>query len=131
MLVSDVSAISGWASIAAIVAALGAGVGLRRVKRAPSLVRRMRPHYVLGYAAVVFASIHTILATSLVRETPSTGIRFATVAFIALGAQTFVGASLQEPGAYRRVLRAWHLSTIAVLALTLAVHVMVNGAFAM
>lgn len=130
MIVSDASAISGWASIAAIAGALGAGIALRRFKRTPPLVRRMRPHYVLGYATLLFACVHVAFAMGLMREEPGSGLRFATVALIALGAQTFVGASLQDPGGYRRSLRAWHLSMIAVLAITLAVHVMVNGAFA-
>jgi hypothetical protein len=131
MVVADASAASGWASIAAIVLALAIGVLLRRFKHAPPLVRRMRPHYIVGYAALTFACAHVFFAMGLMRETPGSGIRFATVAFIALGAQTFVGASLQDPGGYRRPLRAWHLSMIAVLTLTLAIHLMVNGGFAL
>lgn len=131
MIAGDASAMSGWASIASIVAALAAGVTLRRLKRTPPLVRRMRPHYVLGYAALAFACVHVAFAMGLMREAPGAGLRFATVALIALGAQTFVGASLQDPGGYRRPLRVWHLSMIAVLAFTLIVHVMVNGAFAL
>ncbi len=91
----------------------------------------MRPHYTIGYVALAFACAHVFFAMGLMRETPGSGIRFATVALIALGAQTFVGASLQDPGGYRRALRTWHLSMIAVLALTLAAHVMVNGGFAL
>lgn len=91
----------------------------------------MRPHYVLGYAALAFACAHVFFAMGLTRETPGSGIRFATVALVTLGAQTFVGASLQDPGGYRRPLRTWHLSMIAVLAVTLAIHVMVNGGFAL
>ena len=131
MIAGSASAISGWASIALIVVALTAGVTLRRLKRTPPLVRRMRPHFILGYAALAFACIHVAFAMGLMREVSGTGIQFATIALIALGAQTFVGASLQDPGGYRRPLRAWHLWTIAVLAFTLAVHVMVNGAFAL
>jgi hypothetical protein len=131
MFVPDASAATGWASIAAIVLALAIGIALRRFKHAPPVIRRMRPHYAIGYAALAFASAHVFFAMGLMRETPGSGIRFATVALVALGAQTFVGASLQDPGGYRRPLRAWHLSMIAVLALTLAVHVMVNGGFAL
>ncbi len=126
----DASAISGWASIGAILAALGAGIALRRLKRTPPLVRRMRPHYVLGYTAFAFACAHVIFAMRLMRQTSGGGIRFAAIALIALGVQTFVGASLQDPGGYRRPLRAWHLTIIGVVALTLAVHVMADGAFA-
>jgi hypothetical protein len=127
----DASAATGWASIAAIVLAVVIGIVLRRFKRTPPLIARMRPHYVLGYAALACAAAPAFLAMGLMRETPGTGIRFATVALIALGAQTFIGASLQDPGGYRRTLRGWHLSTIAVLAVTLAVHVMANGGFAL
>ncbi len=131
MLFADASAASGWASIASIAAALAIGIALRRFTHAPPLVRRMRPHYIIGYAALTFACAHVFFAMGLMRETPVAGIKFATVALFALGAQTFVGASLQDPGGYRRSLRAWHLSMIAVLAITLAVHVIVNGGFAL
>ena len=131
MIVADASAATGWASIAAIVLALAAGVMLRRFRHVPSLVRRMRPHYVIGYAALALSCAHAFFAMGVVFETPGSGIRFATVALVALGAQTFVGASLQDPGGYRRPLRVWHLSMIVVLAVTLTAHVMVNGGFAL
>ena len=131
MLFADASAATGWASIAAIAAALAIGIALRRFKHAPPLVRRMRPHFIVGYAALTFAFAHVFFAMGFMRETPGAGIRFATVALVALGAQTFVGASLQDPGGYRRPLRTWHLSMIAVLAVTLAAHVMLNGGFAL
>ena len=67
----------------------------------------------------------------LIRQTPGSGIQWAAVALVALGAQTFIGASLQDPGGYRRPLRVWHLSTVGVLVITIAAHVMVNGGFAL
>lgn len=131
MPVADASAATGWASIAAIVLALAVGIALRRFKHAPPLVLRMRPHYAIGYAALAFAAAHVLFAMGLIRETSGSGLRFATVALVALGVQTFAGASLQDPGGYRRPLRAWHLSMIAVIAVTLAVHVIANGGFAL
>jgi hypothetical protein len=129
--VAGASGLTGWLAIVAIAAALTVGVWLRRFKDAPPLVRRMRPHYVFGYCALAFAAVHTFLAMGAVAQAGMTGITFATAALCALAFQTFIGASLQDPGGYRKTLRAWHLATIAALAVTLAVHVTLDGGLAL
>ncbi len=124
------SAVSGWLATILVLCAAFAGVFFRRLWRSPPLVRRMRPHYVLGYAALALAAIHGFFAMGAMRGADGAGLRAATVAILALGAQTFVGASLQDPGSYRRVLRKWHLAIFVALIFSIGFHVTVNAAFA-
>jgi len=121
------SPFTGWLAIALVALAAIVAVILRRLRHTPSLVRRMRPHYILGYAALALAALHAYFAMGSMHGADSGGIWAATGAIFALGAQTFVGASLQDPGAYRRSLRAWHLGILATLALLLVWHVTANG----
>ena len=121
------SGATGWLSIVAIITSLAIGIWLRRFQKAPALIRRMRPHYILGYAALALAGVHTILAMGAVKQAGSTGIQFATAALLSLGLQTFVGASLQDPGGYRRALRVCHIGIVVVLAIALLVHVTLDG----
>jgi len=111
------AAVSGWIALALIpIAALGGWV-LRRVRRG-RFALRMRPHYVLGYAAATFAAVH--LGTSLdgMAGAAALGIWSATLAFVAMLLQAFLGISLQAPGAYRLILRRWHVATlVAILGL--------------
>ena len=120
-------ALSGWSSLAAFTAAIFAAIALRRFKRTPPLVRRMRPHYVLGYSALAFAVAHAGLSMGAMSQTTSMSLWLATVALFILGIQTFVGASLQDPGGYRRLLRGWHIALLVAIAGTAAAHIMANG----
>jgi predicted membrane channel-forming protein YqfA (hemolysin III family) len=119
---------AGWAAIVVTLTAAVTAVVLRRLRNAPPLVRRMRPHYVLGYAALTLAVVHVYFSMGAMRGEDSSGLWAATGALFALGAQTFVGASLQDPGGYRRSLRTWHLSILAALVVLLVWHVTANGA---
>jgi hypothetical protein len=131
VLVAAASAISGWSAILSAIAAATFGIILRRMRHAPAIVRRMRPHFLLGYLALSFSLAHVVFAMGLMRETSTTGLRFASAALIALCAQTFIGASLADPGGYRGTLRAWHYAIIAILVVTIAAHVIANGALAL
>ncbi|MGC2129194.1 MAG: hypothetical protein WA629_03755 [Candidatus Aquilonibacter sp.] len=122
------SAATGWIAIALVAAAALLAVVLRRLRRAPSLILRMRPHFMLGYAALVVALLHTYFSLGSMRGEDPGGLWAATAALFALGTQTFVGASLQDPGGYRRPLRAWHLGILGGLVVLLVWHVTANGA---
>ncbi len=122
------SSLAGWLAIVLVVLAAAVAVILRRLRTTPPLVRRMRPHFILGYAALVFAVLHVYFAMGSMRGEDAGGLWAATAALFALGAQTFVGASLQEPGGYRRQLRAWHIGILATLVVLLVWHVTANGA---
>ena len=124
------SAATGWLATLMVMLAAIAGAFTRRLLKAAPLVHRMRPHYVIGYAALAFATLHGFFAMGSMRGADSGGLRAAAVAILALGIQTFVGASLQDPGSYRRVLRRWHIAFFVALVLLVGYHVMVNAAFA-
>jgi cytochrome b561 len=122
------SSAAGWLAILFTILAAVAAVILRRLRKTPPLVRRMRPHYVLGYAALTLAVVHVYFAMGAMRGEDGNGLWAATGALFALGAQTFVGASLQDPGGYRRPLRVWHISILVVLVVLVVWHVTANGA---
>jgi hypothetical protein len=124
------SSVAGWVAIVLVVLAAAAAVILRRLRTMPPLVRRMRPHFILGYAALVLAAVHVYFAMGSMRGEDQGGLWAATLALFALGAQTFVGASLQDPGGYRRALRTWHIGILATLVVLLIWHVTANGALA-
>ena len=128
MLAAIESSVTGWLAIALVLAAATLAIILRRLRTTPPLVRRMRPHYVLGYAALIFAVLHVYFAMGSMRGEDPNGLCAATGALFALGAQTFVGASLQDPGGYRRTLRAWHIGILATLVALLVWHITANGA---
>lgn len=122
------SSAAGWLALALVALAALTAIVLRRLRSTPPLVRRMRPHYILGYGALALAAVHAAFSVGSMRGTDAGGIWAATAAFVALGAQTFVGASLQDPGAYRRSLRAWHVGILATLVILLVWHITANGA---
>ena len=122
------SAIAGWFAVLIVVGAAFSGVLFRRWWKYAPFIRRMRPHYVLGYGALAIALIHVFVALALTSNAEPTGIKYATVALGVLGVQTFVGASLQDPGSYRGILRTWHLLAFGAIVILGAIHVIANGA---
>ena len=120
-------AVAGWIAFLAVPLTALAGWFFRRVARGV-FVRRMRPHFVLGYAALGFALVHVFLSMGSMRGAGSTGIWLATLALLALGLQALVGANLQSPGAYRVPLRRWHLAAFMTVAVLASGHVALNSA---
>lgn len=120
------SAISGWIALVLIpVTALAAWI-LRRYSRGKFAVR-MRPHFVLGYAALAFAALH--LSTSI-RESSSgsaAGLWFATLAFAGMAIQSFLGTNLQSPGMFRKPLRRWHVALFAAVLILTGAHALLSG----
>ncbi len=129
MVLQALAASCGWVALALAATAAAAGPLLRRFVRGRFIVR-MRPHYVLGYGALAVACVHTWHAMGGMTGAGALGIKCATLALLGLVVQAFVGASLQSPGAYRAVLRRWHLATMAVVLTLATVHAAVNGPLA-
>lgn len=100
---------------------------LRRLRRGRFAVR-MRPHYVLGYGALILAAFHTALSSAAASGANRDGLWLAALALVALALQAFVGSSLQAPGLYRLVLRRWHLGMFCASAGLICGHVLLNGA---
>src|ERR1700722_8135331 len=101
-------AIAGWVALASVPCAALAAWILRHFVRG-AFVRRMRLHFVFGYAALALAIVHLSLTMGSMRGADSTGIWLATLALLALGLQVLVGTNLQAPGTSRVPLRRWHL----------------------
>jgi len=119
------SSVAGWIALGLLPTTAVAGLILRRFARG-SFVRRMRPHFIIGYAALVFAVLHLALSSSAMPGANGNGIWLATFATAGLGAQAFSGASLQDPGAYRQPLRRWHVRLFWAVLVLSALHVALN-----
>jgi len=122
---SDVAA---WMTVLLIACAAIAGFILRRFVRGP-FVRRLRPHFMLGYAALIFGLIHVTLSMNDTRGTNGLGILFAGIATAGLTLQTLVGSNLQSPGAYRLTLRRWHLALLFAVIAFVVGHILFNAPF--
>jgi hypothetical protein len=116
---------SGWLALAAIPLAAVAGWILRRIARGSFSVR-MRPHYAVGYAALILAIVHLSLSVRSMAGADAAGLWLATLALVGLGWQALIGSNLQSPGGYRGVLRRWHLGTFAAVFLLALGHAMLN-----
>jgi hypothetical protein len=121
--------LSGWIALALVPLVAIAGWTLRRFVRG-AFARRMRPHFVLGYAALGIALFHVWTSMGNMRGANSTGIWLGTFAIFALGFQALIGANLQSPGTYRAPLRRWHVLTFAAIGAFLAGHVALNSTMA-
>jgi hypothetical protein len=118
--------LSGWIALALVPLAGVAAWVLRRFVRG-AFVRRMRPHFVLGYAALAFAFFHMWTSMGAMQGANATGLWLAALALVALGFQALIGANLQSPGAFRVPLRGWHLLTFAAVAAFAVGHVALNS----
>lgn len=115
-----------WAALVSIPIAAVLAVAIRRFKKG-SFVRKMRPHFWVGYAALALAAVHSWLSAGSMGGTSGTGIRLATGALGGLALQAFVGTNLQSPGIYRRVLRRWHVGLFIVTLLLAIGHIAMNA----
>ena len=120
------SALSGWIACALVALAAPSGWVLRRFARGRYAVR-MRPHYLLGYGAAALAGAHAWTSAGGMAGADALGVWLATFGFGAMLVQTFLGVSLQSPGAYRAGLRRWHVLTFAAVAVLVVAHVVLNG----
>lgn len=115
----------GWFALLLVPLTACAGWLLRR--RKGGFIARMRPHFVLGYAAFTLAVMHVLTSIGGMQGANTNGIRFATVALIGLGLQAFVGTNLQSPGIYRAALRRWHMVLFWSLLVLAIGHIALNA----
>jgi uncharacterized membrane protein YadS len=99
---------------------------LLRRRRSGAIAMRLRPHFILGYAVLALAVAHVAFAMNRMGVLSATNAWIATFALLGLGLQTFIGLSLQAPGAYRLTLRRWHLATMATVAVLITGHVLLT-----
>ena len=120
---SDLAA--AWLAVGLFPSNAAIGWVLRRFA-AGALVKRLRPHFVLGYTVLVLGSIHGMLAMGAMGTLRSANLWCATLALGGLALQTFVGLNLQAPGVYRGLLRRWHVTMTCAVAILIAGHVLLT-----
>jgi len=93
-------------------------------------LRRMRPHYWLGYAVAAVSMVHAWIPmqAGFARRTNATGLWLATVALLLLFFQAALGLLLQDPATKaRKTLRNVHYWTMATVICLLALHLWLNA----
>lgn len=123
-----ISALTGWIGLGLVPLAALTGWFLRRFAKG-GFIHRMRPHVILGYGALGFALVHLTLTLGGLAGTNTTGIWLASLATFGLALQALSGSNLQSPGAYRLVLRRWHIVLFCVTLVLIFGHVLMNAAF--
>jgi hypothetical protein len=108
---------------------LSVWLGLRDAWKGGS-IRRMGLHVWLGYAIVIFASVHTAAAMSLgdVTRFDPLGLWFAVVAFASLVIIFSLGRRLTQPIGWKRPeYRTWHFWMAIVLIVSAFGHTLLNS----
>lgn len=124
-----VSALLGWTALALVPLTGLAGWILRHLRARGTLAVRMRPHFWLGYGALLLAAIHMWMSAGSMRGANANGLWLGTFGLLAMGVQAFIGTNLQSPGSFRTVLRRWHYWTFAAILVLAAAHIVLNAPF--
>ena len=93
-------------------------------------LRRMQPHYWLGYGALAVSFAHAWLPmrTGFAARMNRTGLWLATVALLLLFIQIFLGLMLQNPATRQRAsLRSFHFWCMTCLFILVVSHIWLNG----
>ncbi len=124
------TAFSGWASVLLFGSGLALPFLLRRTPAARTpFLRRMWPHYWLGYLTLLVSFVHAWLAMSRgnMRGVDLAGVWIATVALLVILWQVAVGFMLSDPAQpQRRTLRRIHFWTMMLVAGLIVAHVVRN-----
>jgi hypothetical protein len=124
------NALSGWAGVILFGSGLLMPYLLRRVSGAKTpYLRRLWPHYWLGYLALFVSSAHAWVAmrSGNMRDINSSGVWIATIALLIMLWQVAVGLMLQDPTqSNRRMLRRTHFWTMTLVAGLIVVHIALN-----
>jgi hypothetical protein len=112
---------SGWILVALAAVAIALPFLLRRTTlsvalglvdaRSTPYLRRMRPHYWLGYLITGITLAHAVvpMAAGFAGRVNALGLYLATGALFLLFGQVLLGMSLRQPGVSgRRGIRRWH-----------------------
>jgi len=124
------NALSGWAGVILFGSGLLMPYLLRRVSGAKTpYLRRLWPHYWLGYLALFVSSAHAWVAmrSGNMRDINSSGVWIATIALLIMLWQVAVGLMLQDPTqSNRRMLRRTHFWTMTLVAGLIVAHIALN-----
>ncbi len=109
--------------------ALLVSLGVAVIATSPYL-KRMRPHYLLGYAitGIVVAHAWVPMSAGFGGQANTLGLYLGTGALFALGGQVLLGRALQDPQApNRRMLRRSHLWLMIGIFALAAGHILLNS----
>jgi hypothetical protein len=124
------SAFSGWAA----VLLFGTGVAMpfllhNSLRSSKPFLRRMWPHYWLGYLTFFASFAHSWMAMSSgdMKGVDVPGVWIATLALLVILWQVAIGLLLRDPSqSSRRALRRAHFWTMMLVAVLIFVHVSRN-----
>ncbi|HEX3472616.1 MAG TPA: hypothetical protein VHT28_15655 [Silvibacterium sp.] len=123
-------ALSGWAAVMIFASGLAMPYLLRRMAGAGTpYLRRMWPHYWLGYLAFLVSFAHSWLTMSSgnLSGMSTPGLWLATIALLVMLWQIAVGLLLRNPTqSDRRILRRTHFWTMASVAGLIVAHIALN-----
>ncbi len=114
-----------WTAVPAVPIGAASGFLLRRYVKG-RFIARMRPHYVIGYAALGLACVHLAIVMGSMYGANITGIWLATLALAGLGAQALIGTNLQWARTSRALLRRWHTALFWIISALVAGHIALN-----
>lgn len=124
------TALSGWTGVMLLGSGLAMPYLLRGVAAATTpYLRRMWPHYWLGYLAMLVTFTHAWLAMrgGDMRGINISGVWFATIALLLILWQIAIGLMLRDPAqAGRRTLRRTHFWTMTLVAGLIVLHIALN-----
>jgi hypothetical protein len=124
------SAFSGWGAAMLFGSGLAMPFLLRgRPGSKTPFLRRMWPHYWLGYATFLVSFLHAWLAmrSGNMAGIDIPGVWIATVALLVILWQVGVGLMLRDPGqSSRRALKRTHFWTMALVAGLIVAHIARN-----
>ena len=107
---------------------LSRGLGLGLAQDAAPYLRRLWPHFWVGYAILALSVLHAGSVGRAMGRANGTGIWAATAAFFLLLFEIVLGLSLKDEALEgRRQLRRIHFWTMTAIVVTLAAHVWLNA----
>ena len=105
-------------------------LGTAKIGTGTPYLRRMWPHYWLGYVLLLLSLIHSVVPMQAVdlRGMNMSGLWLATGGFLFLLLQSAIGLWLQDPALSERVtMRSWHYWLMFGVVILVGVHVWLNG----
>ena len=124
------TALSGWGAVTLFGSGLAMPYLLRRTRGAKTpYLRRMWPHFWLGYLAFFVSFVHAwfTMRGGNMRGINTAGVWIATIALLIMLWQIAVGLMLRNPNqSNRRTLRRTHFWTMTLVAGLIVVHIALN-----
>lgn len=114
-----------WVALLLVPAAATVAYALRN---SPGpIIMRLRPHFVLGFAALGFTLAHVWIASPTMRRADLPGIWLATIAWVVMFVQIGLGVRLRSGGQRTLAWRRVHTAIFWSLLVLISGHVLLNA----